>query len=209
MASKDLYETLILIFPRTDFRKLANLVKDYIIFGPARYKDENWDLFLLTISYEGQDMDFGGLETRIFDRIKKKWITLKADLTTANVMDVYGIKVPVVNREELIAYRGALARDVDLFDIEQLLHRKGKVSSKLVRGPRLGYRWEGHVGFLSSLIRIRSEPQDIQVRTSCRTEQTTSKTGPAACRVETFSRSPVPPVWQRPHPGRRMHWMPP
>lgn len=99
---------------------LAEAVKEHVTFGPAQYVDSDWDLFLLSLTYEGQDMDFGALEAKFFDRRRKSWAIVTADLSTAQEMEVFGLRVPVVNREELIRYKRAFGRDVDLLDVQQL-----------------------------------------------------------------------------------------
>src|SRR3989344_318130 len=52
-------------------------IKNYVIFGPKRYKDRNWDLLLLTLRYKGQVIDISGLGSiKIFNKINKKWENL-------------------------------------------------------------------------------------------------------------------------------------
>ncbi len=106
--------------PRDRFTELAEAVKEHIVFGPAQYKNQNWDIFLMTLSYKGQEMDFSALRAKIFDRSERKWRVLKANLATAKTMEAYGLKVLVVNKEELIRYKKVLSRDEDLTDVEQL-----------------------------------------------------------------------------------------
>ena len=36
-------------------------------------------------------------------------------------MTVYGVSVPVVNKQELIEYKKAVARDTDLIDVEFMI----------------------------------------------------------------------------------------
>ena len=109
--------------PLNKFMALTEAVKEYVTFGPAQYVDNDWDLFLLSLTYEGQDMDFGALEAKFFDRSKQSWATISADLFTAEDMEVFGLRVPVVNREELVRYKMAFGRDVDLLDVQQLTRR--------------------------------------------------------------------------------------
>ena len=39
---------------------------------------------------------------------------------TSALMDIYGLKVPIIAKEELIAYKKLILRDVDIIDIETL-----------------------------------------------------------------------------------------
>ena len=47
-ATRDLADIDIDI-PEDRFAELIPQVKEYIKLGPARYKDDNWDLFLMTL----------------------------------------------------------------------------------------------------------------------------------------------------------------
>jgi hypothetical protein len=107
--------------PEDRFSEIISDVKDYIKFGPAQYRDDSWDLFLMTLSYGGQDIDIAGAyDCKVFDQSKKEWATVRDDFTTASIKSIYGINVPVMNRDGLIAYKTMLGRDVDKIDIAQL-----------------------------------------------------------------------------------------
>ncbi len=111
--------------PEDRFLDILSEVKDRVKFGPRRYQDENWDLLLLTLTYEGQDIDLSGAyETKVFDKKKTQWVSIKDDFSTATLMNAYGLEVPVMNREELIRYKRTLARDVDEIDIIQMTSDK-------------------------------------------------------------------------------------
>ena len=47
-----------------DIFSIVEDVKPYIIFGPARSNNNSWDLQLLTLSYEGQDIDISESEAK-------------------------------------------------------------------------------------------------------------------------------------------------
>lgn len=103
------------------FAKVKNEVQPYITFGPARYQDESWDLILMTLSYEGQLIDISGAtEVRIFNQQTKAWENLTTDFSRAEMKHVFDIIVPVIAKSELIFYKKALARSVDLIDVQQI-----------------------------------------------------------------------------------------
>src|SRR3990167_5068683 len=57
-----------------DFEKIINEVKPFIIFGPAQFKDDKWDLFLLTLNYMGQEIDLSGAYTiKIYNNNTHVW----------------------------------------------------------------------------------------------------------------------------------------
>lgn len=103
-----------------DIIKIFDDVKPYIIFGPARYKDDNWDLELMTLSYEGQDIDIAGTGAKIFNMKMGVWEDCVGNLNTVELKEVYGKFVPIESRDSLIEYKSKLSREVDREDVRQL-----------------------------------------------------------------------------------------
>ncbi len=103
-----------------DISTILTDVKDYVVYGPERYKDENWDLELMTLRYEGQDIDISGVEAKIFNQTSGQWERCNNNLTKPNILEVYGKTVPIENIDALIAYKTKLGRDVDIEDVRQL-----------------------------------------------------------------------------------------
>jgi hypothetical protein len=98
-------------------------VKKYIVWGPKRYKDRNWDLLLLTLKYKGQYIDISGLGLiKIFNKKTKKWNKLGFNPSTSVKKEIYGIKIPVIPLQNLINYKKKLSRRVDLSDVKQILN---------------------------------------------------------------------------------------
>lgn len=96
-------------------------VKEFVTFGPAHYRGDSWDLKLLTLVYEGQEIDIGGAESmQIFDSIQNVWVELPKDITNSKDIEVYGLTVPVISKENLIAYKKKLMREVDIADLKAL-----------------------------------------------------------------------------------------
>lgn len=107
--------------PEDSFELIIKEVASYIIFGPDHFKDESWDIFLMTLRYNNQEIDLGGAyHTKIYNQKNKTWIKLITDFSTAEHREIMGLKLPVIARNELIAYKKILARPVDLLDIEQM-----------------------------------------------------------------------------------------
>ena len=73
---------------------------------------------LLTVNYAGCDIDLGGAYgARVFDRAAQSWVPVVADLGTAVRLKVFGVEVPVIAKDALIAYKRRLDRDVDRMDV--------------------------------------------------------------------------------------------
>ncbi len=107
--------------PEEAFEKIKNEVSSFIVFGPNQFKDQNWDLFLMTLDYQGQEIDLSGAyNTKIYDKTKQYWVKITTDFSRAQYKNIYGVSLPVIAREELIAYKKILGRPVDLLDVEYL-----------------------------------------------------------------------------------------
>ncbi len=94
-------------------------VKEYVIFGPEQYIDENWSLKLMTLKYHDQVIDIAG-EEKIFDHDQKKWVRQQDDFSNPTYVTLYGFTVPVIPEEKLINYKKRIARKVDIEDVKQL-----------------------------------------------------------------------------------------
>lgn len=107
--------------PDDRFEELYPEVKEYLRYGPAHYLDEQWDLKLMSLKYQGQKIDIAGRTgIKFFDKDKQIWIPGHRDLTKSEMKEVFGIIVPVIPKELLIAYKKRLLRDVDIADIKAL-----------------------------------------------------------------------------------------
>jgi hypothetical protein len=104
--------------PSQDFSRIFPDIKPYVIFGPSRYLDEKWDLPLITLDHHGQEIDIGGGDdTKIYDAKNKKWTLIPAGFSYARKMEIFGLVVPVVPAEQLIAYKSLLDGDHQKVDI--------------------------------------------------------------------------------------------
>ena len=104
--------------PEEKMELLLPDIKPYITFGPAEYKDEKWDLKLITLNYNGQEIDIGGaFDTKIFDEQNKVWVHCPAKFETAQIHTVYGVEVPIVRPQDLIEYKKLLSGEHQKTDI--------------------------------------------------------------------------------------------
>ena len=107
-----------------DVFTIAEAVKEYIIFGPERYVDDSWDLNVVTVKYEDQEIDLASVDAKIFDQNSNTWGLLGSDLSKSEKREIFGKIVPVMPLENLLAYKSKLLRDVDCIDLEYFLKNK-------------------------------------------------------------------------------------
>lgn len=96
-------------------------VADYVIWGPEHQKDEHWDLVYVKIEHDGQRIEMGDADnTRIYDVKTGNWIKQEIDFARSEMIEVYGVVVPVMPKQELIEYKTILSREVDDLDLSQI-----------------------------------------------------------------------------------------
>jgi hypothetical protein len=101
--------------------QLAPLLKDFTIEGPRRYKDESFDVLLLTLEYKGQKIDISGIDSeRVHDLRTNAWVETRADLSKAVRRHVLGVTVPVIPEEKLEEYKKHTLRKVDRQDLKDV-----------------------------------------------------------------------------------------
>lgn len=103
-----------------DIFLISDEVKPYIVYGPDMYEDDSWNLNLMTLQYQGQEIDIFGIEAKIFNKESKIWENSISDLDSYELIEVYGKKVPIEKLDALIEYKIKLSREVDIEDVRQL-----------------------------------------------------------------------------------------
>ncbi len=115
LADIDLY------VPTARFDEVRRAVAGRIVHGPVRHRDACWDITFLALEYDGCRIEVGAADdARLFDRSSGRWVPAAVDFVRAERMDVLGVPVPVMCREDLIAYKTHLDRPVDRLDRAEL-----------------------------------------------------------------------------------------
>ncbi|MBI2463679.1 hypothetical protein HYV57_01865 [Candidatus Peregrinibacteria bacterium] len=105
--------------PENMMKFLIPDIQEYVTFGPGRYKDERWNLKLITLNYKTQEIDIGGaFETKIFDDMNNQWKHIPAHFEMCQIHTIFGMRIPVISPEELIAYKKLLSGEHQKGDIE-------------------------------------------------------------------------------------------
>ncbi len=117
-SSRELHDIDIDI-PNASMQKILPDVAEFITYGPAHFRDAKWDMELMTLDYNGQEIDVGGINTlRISNKERTEWISYPNDLSNCLAMRVDGIDVKVQHPLVLASYKKELDGDHQLLDIE-------------------------------------------------------------------------------------------
>lgn len=117
MAHQENYGTLILTFAGKIWKKIIPDIKNFIVFGPGRFVDEGFDVWLTRLDYHGQQIDIGCENYKIFNKAENKWEEDETDFSRFEMQNVFGKKIPVIRPKDLISYKRKLLRKEDLTDI--------------------------------------------------------------------------------------------
>lgn len=110
--------------PMERFPELLPEIAPHVVWGPEHYRDANWDITFVKLSYAGQPIEFGdSTDAYFFDRSTGTWIRHEIDFERSIWCEVLGVRVPVIPRAELIAYKRQLDRDVDRLDLDEIGER--------------------------------------------------------------------------------------
>lgn len=115
------YRTLIDIDIEVPNGAIFTILEDlypYLIYGPSRFKDTEWDLLLATVNYHGVVIDFnGGDDCYVFNRAMQQWVVCPALFSHAVQYTIEEQGVWVIQKKDLIKYKTLLSRPVDLLDL--------------------------------------------------------------------------------------------
>ncbi|WP_229803191.1 hypothetical protein [Litchfieldella qijiaojingensis] len=116
-----------LFVPGEHFPVVVQAGQDYVSKPAMHYQEECWDLTYVQFKYQGVKIEVGNGEgPRIFDATKQTWINLDIDFSRYEIVNLLGLNLPLMLREDLIRYKSALSRPVDLEDIQAI--RKSVIS---------------------------------------------------------------------------------
>lgn len=104
-----------------DIILLLPFISEYLTYGPQRYQDDEWNLFLATLSYKGQLIDLCGTDEQyIYNKSTLQWEQERIDLSIFEEKVVFDILVRVTPKAELLSYKSKIAREVDFADINAI-----------------------------------------------------------------------------------------
>ena len=110
--------------PDSAFDQILPEVREYIVFGPDRYKDSTWDVHLMTLDYHGQEIDLTGTQDGlIFNKESGQWDKHTMNLDDVTMIEAFGLLLPVQNARDLIRYKRKIAHDEakHMSDVEEIL----------------------------------------------------------------------------------------
>lgn len=89
--------------------------------GPRRFRSDRWDCRFLELHYAGEEIELADpSRTRYRRGPEHPWHDADVDFGASEVREVFGVELPVMPADRLVAYKRTLGRPVDREDVEQL-----------------------------------------------------------------------------------------
>jgi hypothetical protein len=94
----------------------------YTVWGPEHFQDAARDLVFMKIDFDGIRIEIGDsvLHPRLFDAQQHRWVDQRVDYDRSHRRVVLGVPVDVMPLADLLDYKRALGRPVDMQDITEL-----------------------------------------------------------------------------------------
>lgn len=116
-AERDLND-IDLFVPAEYFQAVVQAGEAFISKPATHYQEEGWDLTYVQFKYAGVKVEVGSAgEPRIFDMKTQTWVPLTIDFSHYTTMNLLGIDLPLMSKEDLVEYKSMLSRPVDVEDI--------------------------------------------------------------------------------------------
>lgn len=111
-----------LFVPGEHFLSVVRAGHAFVSKVAAHRQEEGWDLIYVQFEYEGIKVEVGNADgPLIFDVTSKSWVPLDIDFSRSQTREVLGIELPLMLKEDLVQYKSALSRPVDIEDIRAIL----------------------------------------------------------------------------------------
>ena len=110
-----------LFVPGECFSDVVEAGQEYISKPATRYREAGWDLTYVQFKYAGVKIEVGSAAgASIFAKESQTWIPLDIDFSRYETVSLLGAELPLMLKEDLIRYKLALSRPVDIEDIRAI-----------------------------------------------------------------------------------------
>ena len=95
--------------------------QQFISKAAAHRQEEGWDLTYVQFKYEGVKVEVGNADgAQIFDAGNETWVPLNIDFSRYATVQLLGLNLPLMLKDDLVQYKTALSRPVDIEDIRAI-----------------------------------------------------------------------------------------
>ncbi|WP_296933638.1 hypothetical protein [uncultured Marinobacter sp.] len=110
-----------LFVPGAFFPSVVQAGQEFVSKAAAHRQEEGWDLTYVQFKYEGIKVEVGSADCpKIFDASSETWVPLNIDFSRYTPVHLLGLELPLMLKDDLVQYKSALARPVDIQDIRAI-----------------------------------------------------------------------------------------
>lgn len=110
-----------LFVPGEHFSSVVQAGQEYISKAATHYREEGWDLTYVQFKYEGVKVEVGNADgPQIYDAGRQAWVPLNIDFSRYKTVSLLGLKLPLMLEQDLVRYKSALSRPVDIQDVRAI-----------------------------------------------------------------------------------------
>lgn len=110
-----------LFVPGECFSAVVQAGQEFVSKAAAHRQEEGWDITYVQFKYEGIKVEVGNADgPQIFDVGKANWVPLDIDFSRYATVRLLGIDLPLMLKDDLVKYKSALSRPVDIEDIRAI-----------------------------------------------------------------------------------------
>ena len=104
------------------FQAFMDEIQPYVIRAWAPHLSASWDILYLALNYQGMQIEIAESTTnpRFYNHRDGRWEDQPIDFAASTFLSLYGVEVALMPKDELIAYKAMLDREVDHLDLEQI-----------------------------------------------------------------------------------------
>ncbi|HLI06454.1 MAG TPA: hypothetical protein VKV40_07795 [Ktedonobacteraceae bacterium] len=108
--------------PMEQLRPALDEMRPYIVREPLPHHSESWKLIYMALEYHDIYIEIGNTSTnpRFYNRRDGCWEAQTINFANSTIMTLYDTQVAVMPRDELLAYKAMLQREVDYQDINEI-----------------------------------------------------------------------------------------
>jgi hypothetical protein len=97
-------------------------IQPYLIREWSPWRSASWEIIFLALNYQGMHIEIAesSANPRFYNRRDGRWEDQSIHFAASTHMQLYNVEVALMPKDELLAYKAMLERDVDHLDIEQI-----------------------------------------------------------------------------------------
>ena len=109
--------------PLENARAALDELRPYVIRELLPHHSASWDLIYMALDYHDMPIEIGdsSANPRFYNRRDQRWEDQPIHYADSHIMTLYGVEVAVMPKDELLAYKAMLDRDVDHLDIQEIM----------------------------------------------------------------------------------------